>query len=243
MSGLFKHFLIVLFIPVLPSSAQDDASFDSIPESFLNQDFLDAVDSVKSTYALRASDVFLLGFELETKSPLQCTLRGYGKHEGGIEMDFHYDPAEGSWQTNSSNAYHCQLFRQSSTALLLVEMQHNDSIHFKRYPNIDFALRRVLLAGAYSNSFGDTVLFENDGSVFGFGENARYFEIIYDFGLGIEFDAICIFPTEKGGNRSDAVLYHYQIKAGQVILYEIESDWEQLEHTITAEPITLTKID
>lgn len=241
MSGLFKYSLIVLFVPVL-SSAQDDTSFDSIPESFLNQDFLNAVDSLKSTYVLHASDLFLLGFELETKTPFQCTLRGYGKHEGGIEMDFYYDATKGYWQTDSSRTYPCQLFRQSSNELLFVEMQRNDSIHFKRYPNVDFALRSVLLSDVYLNSLGDTVLFQNDGSLFGFGENTQHYDIIYDFGLGIEFDAICIFTSKKGGNWSDAELYHYQITEKHVIFYKIESDWEQLKHVITGKSIILTKI-
>lgn len=239
---MFKYFLIVLFAPVLSSSAQDDALFDSVPESFLNQDFLNAVDSLKSTYALHTSDVFLLGFELEKNSPFQRTLRGYGKHEGGIEMDFQYNSIEGCWQTDPSSTDHYQLFQQSSNELLFVETQGNDSIHFKRYLSVDFALRSVLLSGVYLNSFGDTILFQNDGSVFGFGENTQYYDIIYDFGLGIEFDALCIFTSKKGGNWPDADLYHYQIKERQVILYKIESDWEELEHHITEKSITLTKI-
>jgi hypothetical protein len=54
---------------------------------------------------------------------------------------------------------------------------------------------------------------------------------VYDFGLGIGYDAIVLFDSMKGGNWNDD-MYKFEIKADTLKLYKIKTDWDNLEHEV-----------
>ncbi len=66
--------------------------------------------------------------------------------------------------------------------------------------------------------------------------------MIYDFGFGIDFDALTFFKTMKGGNWDVAEIYKFELKSNQLFLQRVKTDWENFEHQFDKEVIVLERI-
>ena len=103
-------------------------------------------------------------------------------------------------------------------------------------------LRRILFEGTYFTKDKQmSYTFDRNGKVKGIGDYVFY-EVIYDFSAGVNFDAILLYRTTGGGVKSDADLFKYTFKKGVLTLTYVEADWILEKYRITDTEVTMIKI-
>lgn len=124
-----------------------------------------------------------------------------------------------------------------------IEWRYKDSTASYKYVrtkhNLNYELRKILFKGVYIDSTGQKVTFQSNGDVINFVGYSKY-NVMFDFGMGIDYDAIVFFRKETG-NWDGAVIFKYKFEGSQLILTKIDSNWENLEQTITTETMMLNK--
>lgn len=206
---------------------------------YMDQDYLNTIAEKQSVAGITYEEPFLFGFRLY-QNGIDCTLHGFTKHEGGIEIAFLYNPIRKQF-TSIDPIYSYVIDVIDSTLLSVTDTKTGSIKPYSAHSSIEDALRDQLISGTYTDRKGNQVEFSKDGTVTHFFNGDRYFEIGYDFGLGIDFDIINTFTTSKGGNWGDGHMYHFVVDKDTLLLYPVQSDWGQLEHRIAKTPIVLTR--
>ena len=107
--------------------------------------------------------------------------------------------------------------------------------------NFQTEIRRLLIAGNYISIYDNSeIQFDNDGNVHNF-KNFKYYELVADFGEGIDYDAIVFFETLNGGNWPDGEIYKFEIISNSLRLQHVKTNWETLEHEISNEILVLDR--
>ncbi len=217
---------------------------------WLTDDYLTTISKSKSVYANRNYKSAFYGFILD-KENLQtdsANLAGFTEHEGGYDAPLIFDTQKNKFIKNIQ-----RVTEYASKAPLELNSKTNDRLEIF-YPTINKTdvyrkviddqteLRRILFEGKYRSIDSQQVFsFDQTGLVTGFGNNVR-FDVVYDFGEGVEYDAVLFFDTVKGGNWNDADLYQYKFASDTLKLYKVETNWEELKHKVGPLSLELVKV-
>lgn len=213
-----------------------------MPESYLTR-----IEKTSSIYENRKYETELWGFQLDKKNLLgdEPVIEGMTEHEGGYGSHLKYDLQQRLFV--SDPALSKQYSGLSSEFVLKpqddnhVEMifDNGRKDRYRKIEDFDTELRRILFEGTYKNDSLEIKL-KRDGTAHNFGES-RYYRLVYDFGLGIEYDAVIFYPTTEGGNWDDGIVYRFEFDSGILTLHRVNTEWENLEHTMSGEEIVLIK--
>ena len=124
-----------------------------------------------------------------------------------------------------------------------LEMYFQKTKSVDKYRNLNSdlqtELRKLLIAGKYKMTNNNSeVKFDNDGTVQNF-QGFKYYELVANFGLAIEYDAIVFFNSLEGGNWSDGEIFKFEIVSGELHLQHVQTNWDTMEHTISEEILIL----
>lgn len=223
----------------------------SISGEYISSNYIDNINKTKSVYSSRKFDnQSLFGFALDTKNLTSSNpiLNGWLVHEGGYDKPLLYDIIKKKFIYDLSKLNN---YETKQDAFIINRLQNNLELFFplknKRelYKKLNFdmqtELRKILFDGIYlDSSQNKNIIFKQDGTVINYKDYV-YYEIIYDFSLAIEFDAIIFFKTKRGGNWNDGDIYKFKINNNSINLNFVETNWETMEHRLASKMTTLKK--
>ncbi|MFA7273870.1 MAG: hypothetical protein WC044_08375 [Crocinitomicaceae bacterium] len=216
---------------------------------WISDSYLKNIETTKSIYKSRKYATKIQGFNLDKKTLLTGTsnLEGFTEHEGGYSSPIHYDSTHHKFVNDltrlSDYPFFPEPFDLNFDGKKILTLYFPKTKTADRYRKLDFGfqteLRKLLIAGKYKSSNKNSAIqFDQDGTVHNF-KGFHYFELIADFGLAIEYDALVFYTTAKGGNWSDGEIYKFEIIANRLQLQPIKANWETMEHEISDEILVL----
>ncbi|MBT1703406.1 hypothetical protein [Chryseosolibacter indicus] len=244
-----KNTLLILFIlsisctkpkeNINSTKVVDDSLKQSITNEldgyWLSDSYLVEVANSRSIYLSRNYTTRLWGFRLEKANLLSNSpmLIGFTEHEGGYDIPIRFDPISNFFIANDFS-YIREPFRlvQVDTNHLALDFDNKKEV-YRKILDERTELRKVLFEGQFKSLPNDSIIeFKSDGTIKGI-DGYRYFEPIYDFTEGINYDAMAFYPSkDSAGIWMRGKLFHFQIKADTLELYNIHSDWDEMEHKI-----------
>ncbi len=219
---------------------------------WLSDEYFTTIEKSRSVYKNKECDTELFGFQLLEDNLMSDSayLYGFTIHEGGYYSPLKYlentnkfilDTEKDNFLPEINKSFEIRNIQENSLELYFPVSERVDRYR-KAENDIETPFREILISGDYKETKTDqTIKFESNGTVHNF-KNFAYFEVIYDFGLGIEFDALTFFKTMKGGNWDVAEIYKFELKSNQLFLQRVKTDWENFEHQFDNEVIVLEKI-
>ncbi|MDJ1471427.1 hypothetical protein QNI19_27440 [Cytophagaceae bacterium DM2B3-1] len=224
---------------------------DKLDGLWISESYLKNIETRQSIYKSREYDSKVLGFSLDKKTMLSDTamLEGFTTHEGGYSSLIKYDTSKGKFVNNlekvSEYAAFPEPFELNYDGGTILEMFFPKTNKTDRYrkvdTNLDTELRRILIAGDYKiGNDGSVIHFDSDGKVQNF-QDFKSYELVYDFGEGIEYDAIIFFKDVKAGNWVDGVTYTFKKTPNSLRLQYVNTNWDTMEHKISDEVLVLEK--
>jgi hypothetical protein len=216
---------------------------------WISDNYLKNIKSNKSVYKSRKYGTKIQGFNLD-KEMLQTDsayLEGFTDHEGGYSSPIRYDNHKDKFVNDLARLSEYSTFPDPFELRYdgknILEMYFPKTKTSDKYRKLDFdfqtELRKVLIAGRYKSIFNNSeIQFDNDGKVHNF-QDFKYYELVFDFGLAIEYDAIVFFKTLEGGNWSDGEIYKFEIISNKLHLQHVKTNWETMEHEIGDEILVL----
>jgi len=216
---------------------------------WISDNYLNNIEKNKSIFLSRKYDTKIQGFYLD-KTALQTDsafLEGFTDHEGGYSSPIIYDNEKDKFVNDmarlSDYATFPDPFELNFDGKGKIEMYFPKTKKSDNYRkvNSDFQteIRRLLIAGNYKAIYDNSeIQFDNNGEVHNF-KDFKYYELVADFGLNIEYDAIVFFKTLKGGNWSDGEIYKFEFLSNSLQLQHVKTNWETMEHGISDEILVL----
>lgn len=216
---------------------------------WISDSYLKNIENNKSIYLSRKYDTKIQGFYLDKKT-LQTDsafLEGFTDHEGGYSSPIRYDNLKDKFVNDLARLSEFASFpdpfelKYDGKNILEMYFPKTKTSETYRKLNSDFQteLRRLLISGNYKTVYDNSeIQFDNDGKVHNF-QDFKYYELVADFGLNIEYDAIVFFKNEKGGNWSDGEIYKFEIISKSLHLQHVKTNWETTEHKISDEILVL----
>lgn len=216
---------------------------------WISDNYLNDIVKNKSIYLSRKYDTKIQGFHLD-KTALQTDsafLEGFTDHEGGYSSPIKYDNEKDKFVNDMAklsdyatfpNPFELNFDGKEKMEMYFPKTKKSDNY---RKVNSDFQteIRRLLMAGNYKAIHDNSeIQFDNNGKVHHF-KDFKYYELVADFGLNIEYDAIVFFKTLKGGNWSDGEIYKFEFVSNSLHLQHVKTNWETMEHEISAEILVL----
>lgn len=218
---------------------------------WISDSYLKSIEANKSIYLSRKYKTKIQGFYLDKKTLLSDSafLEGFTEHEGGYSSPIRYDNVKDKFINDFTRLSKYPTFSDSFE--LNYDGNENLEMYFPKTQlsdkykkiNSDFQteFREILIAGNYKAIYDKSdIQFDNDGKVHNF-KNFNYYELVADFGEGIEYDAIVFFKTLKGGNWSDGEIYKFEIISDSLNLQHVKTNWDTMEHEISDEILVLKR--
>ncbi|MDJ1503853.1 hypothetical protein [Xanthocytophaga agilis] len=230
---------------------QKSALADKLDGLWISESYLKNIETRQSIYKSREYDSKVLGFSLDKRTMLSDTamLEGFTTHEGGYSSPIKYDTSKGKFVNNLEKlpqyAAFPDPFELNYDNGNMLEMFFPKTNKIDKYrkvgTNLDTELRRILIAGDYKLATdGSVIHFDSNGKVQNF-QDFKSYELVYDFGEGIEYDAIIFFKDAKGGNWVDGTTYKFEKTANSLRLQYVNTNWDTMEHKISDEVLVLEK--
>ena len=219
----------------------------SIKGEYIVKQYIENIEKTKSIYNSRKFDNHsLFGFILDftnliTKNPV---LYGFKVHEGGYDKPLIYDTLKKKFKydlskSNENKQDYFEITKRQNSLEFYFPFKKKNEYYRKVNIDIQTELRKVIIEGNYCDTLkSKNIIFNKNGEVENFKDYV-YYELIYDFTEGIQFDAIIFFKTKKGGNWSNGDLYKYEINKNTIKLNYVQTNWETLEHIIETDTILL----
>lgn len=217
---------------------------------WISEDYLKKIGVTLSVYQSKDYETDIQGFYLDEKN-LQsdsAMLDGFTPHEGGYSSPLVYDSTQHKFVNNLSKTEEYTVFpdpfelNYDSAGILNMYFPKSKKTdkYRKLSSDLQTELRKILIADKYKSGVdGSAIQFDKDGTVHNF-EDYRYYELIYDFQEGIEYDAILFFKSlQPGGNWVDGDLYAFKRTPKNLELQSIKPNWETMEHSISKKVIML----
>lgn len=216
---------------------------------WISDNYLNNIEKNNSVFLSRKYDTKILGFYLD-KITLQMDsafLEGFTDHEGGYSSPITYNNEKNKFVNDMARISDFATFPDSfelnfdgkgKIDMYFPKTKKTDTY---RKVNSDFQteIRRLLIAGNYKTIYDNSeIQFINNGEVHNF-KDFKYYELVADFGLNIEYDAIVFFKTLKGGNWSDGEIYKFELLSNSLHLQHVKTNWETMEHEIGDERLVL----
>ncbi|WP_421799151.1 hypothetical protein [Haliscomenobacter sp.] len=218
---------------------------------WISESYLKDIETSKSIYSSRDYRTKVQGFTLDAKN-LQTDsafLEGFTPHEIGYSSPIKYDSVKSKFVNDLTRLSDFPAFSDP------FELDYDGNNHLKMYfpqtktfdeyrkvdTDLQTELRKILIAGKYKTTTKPAeIQFDNDGKVHNF-KDFKYYELITDFGEGIEYDAIIFFKTLDGGNWVDGEIYHFKVVPSGLQLQLLKPNWETMEHVISKEILALQR--
>ncbi|MGN6647393.1 MAG: hypothetical protein ACTHJT_12785, partial [Cytophaga sp.] len=202
----------------------------------------------RSVYASRAYSSKMLGFILNKELLLSHApqLDGFSEHEDGYSSPLLFDTIQHKFVNDLSrlglypsfpDSFELDIKDWSHVEMFFPGTKQRDA--YRKVSNVNDALRGILFAGNYRMDAHD-VSFDKTGAVTGFADY-QFYEPIYDFGEGIDYDAIVLYKDRHAGNLMDGDIYTFNFNADTLYLSHVETDWDKMEHKVSTEKIKLIK--
>lgn len=218
---------------------------------WISEPYLKDIETSKSIYNSRNYRTKVQGFTLDAKNLRtdSAFLEGFTPHEIGYSSPIKYDSVKGKFVNDLARLSEFPTFPDP------FELDYDGNKHLKMYfpktksfdeyrkmdTDLQAELRKILIAGKYKTTTKTVeIQFDNDGKVHNF-KDFKYYELITDFGEGIEYDAIIFFKTLDGGNWVDGEIYHFKVVPGGLQLQLLKPNWETMEHVISKEILALQR--
>ncbi len=233
-----QHVKVEKSTPILDETEEQ---IELLSGLWMSDSYLQKVEKTKSVYANKSSEPKILGFLLKSENLKSDSayIFGFTSHEGGYEIPicfnsskskFAYDPKRINQSSNFIDPFELNLI--DSNKLEIKFLQNNHSEVYRKVHDVQSELRRILFEGEFRSSDSKKdFIFAHNGTLTGF-ENEANFEVIYDFGLNIEFDAIVMYKGNKNGNWSDGEIYKFEFVSDTLKLYRVNTNWENMDHKI-----------
>lgn len=206
---------------------------------WVSDSYLKNIEASKSIYLNRKYETEIQGFYLDEKTLLtdSAFLEGFTEREGGYNSPIKYDELNNRFVNDIPRLSDYSPFPDP------FELNYNENKNIEMYfpkskkkdiyrkVNTDFqtTLREILIKGNYKIYPDKKVRFENDGKVYNF-EDFQFYELVYNFGEGVEYDAIVFFKSLKGGNWSNGEIYKFEFVSNSLHLQLVKTNWETMEH-------------
>ena len=218
---------------------------------WISDSYLKNIEAKKSIYLSRKYETKIQGFYLDKRTLLSDSafLEGFTEHEGGYSSPIRYDNVKDKFindlarlskYATFSDSFELNYDGHGKLEMYFPKTQLSDK-YKKLNSDIQTEIRKILIAGNYKAIYDNSdIQFENDGKVQNF-KNFNYYELVADFGEGIEYDAIVFFKTLKGGNWSDGEIYKFEIISDSLNLQHVKTNWDTMEHDISDEILVLKR--
>lgn len=216
---------------------------------WISDNYLNNIEKNKSIFLSRKYDTEIQGFYLD-KIALQTDsafLEGFTDHEGGYSSPIIYDNEKGKFVNDMArlpdyatfpDPFELNFDGNGKIEMYLPKTKKTDTYR-KVKSNFQTEIRRLLIAGNYKTINNNSeIQFVDNGQVHNF-KDFKYYELVADFGLNIEYDAIVFFKTLKGGNWSDGEIYKFEFISNSLHLQHVKTNWETMEHEISDEILVL----
>lgn len=218
---------------------------------WISESYLKDIETSKSIYSSREYRSKVQGFTLDAKNLRtdSAVLEGFTPHEIGYSSPIKYDSLKGKFVNDLARLSEFPTFFDP------FELDYTGNKHLKMYfpktrsfdeyrkmdTDLQAELRKILIVGKYTTTTKPVeIQFDTDGKVHNF-KDFKYYELITDFGEGIEYDAIIFFKTLDGGNWVDGEIYHFKVVPGGLQLQLLKPNWETMEHVISKEILALQR--
>lgn len=218
---------------------------------WISEPYLKDIETSKSIYSSRNYRSKVQGFTLDAKNLRtdSAFLEGFTPHEIGYSSPIKYDSVKSKFVNDLTRLSEFPTFPDP------FELDYAGNKHLKMYfpktksfdeyrkvdTDLQAELRKILIAGKYKTTTKPAeIQFDNDGKVHNF-KDFKYYELITDFGEGIEYDAIIFFKTLDGGNWVDGEIYHFKVVPSGLQLQLLKPNWETMEHEISKEILALQR--
>jgi hypothetical protein len=209
---------------------------------WLSDYYLSSIEVSRSVYESRKYNAKFWGFVLDKNNLMSdsAALNGFTEHEGGYFCYLNYDTGKNVFEHDLNKDTEFSYLKGVPFELGLVDSirlelkTEREKEMYRKVSGEQTALRDILFAGKYQDlkKENGVIEFKNDGQISGV-ENRRYFDIVFDFGEGIEYDA-CTFYTHIDSSRlgTNGDMYHYKINADTLRLFKLHTNWSEMNHKI-----------
>lgn len=208
--------------------------------TWMSDRYLNEIQASRSVYKNQTSEPKILGFMVrkENLKSNEASLDGFNSHEGGIEIPIYFNSSINKFIYDETKSNHFSNFNESFELKLLdndkLEMRFENGSKeiYRKVEDIETELRRLLFEGEFiSIDDNKRFIFDRAGSLRGLN-GKKSFEVIYDFGLNIEFDAIIIYNEKEGRSWSDGEIYKYEFDSDTLKLYYVNTNWVTMDHKV-----------
>lgn len=257
-----RKILSVLLFPVLLAACttenrvgdtENTISLEEAAEGlhglWIADNFLNKIEQNRSIYAARKYNTHILGFYLDRESLLSGHpyLEGFTEHEGGFNTPIKFDESVGGFINDMDNLPEYSSFpnpfrlsfEEDQKLTMYFTKSKKKDLYRKINEELDVYLRKMLFEGDYRYE-NSAIRFEGNGKVINF-KDYQYYEVVYDFGEGINYDVVLFFSSPDGGNWDDATVYQYEFVEDRLKLRQVTPHWESMEYEIANEVVELIK--
>lgn len=233
MKDLFKKLGLLIFMFIVASAGNAQI----IDKLFINQRYLDSIQLHQSVYKIHDQSPFLLGIRPNYNQERNLVLNAFCAHEGGIKEIL----------TPISNAkvyeWENERYRCYFTVNGVVEDKRTGIVStYNHYSSIQTAIRLQFTHGNFRDQYGNEYAFDAQTGFSSGVEGMAYYEIMFDFGLGFDFDTMIFYENEDGGNLQGKLFRFEAVDTGVLHLFEVKPNWKKMKHKVSKKPIILTKI-
>ena len=218
-----------------------------LPGFWMSDAYLKKIEQAKSVYANRFLTAAFYGFIIGKPNQEIDTflLKPFpvlnDEVASFLEFDRQKNVFKGLTEINKKKErFELYPLSQEHIKMYFSELKKTDD--YRKVIDENTELRRILFEGTYfSKDKQMSYTFDRNGKVKGLGDYAFY-EVIYDFAGGVNFDALLLYRTSAGGAKQDADLFKYEFKKGVLNLTYVDADWILEKHRITDSTVTMIKI-
>lgn len=218
-----------------------------LPGFWMSDAYLKKIEQTKSIYTNRFPTSAFYGFIIGKSNQEidSFLLKPFPDYEDEVDSFLEFDRQKNVFKGLTEINHKKERFELYPLTEELIKMYFSalkKTDDYRKVVDENTELRRILFEGTYFTKDKQmSYTFDRTGKVKGLGEYVFY-EVVYDFSEGVNFDAILLYRTTGGGVKSDADLYKYEFKKGVLTLTYIEADWILERHRISDTSITMIKI-
>ena len=246
---LKRTVLLILILGVGCNQRTDNSTVDNNSKKnladrldgyWLSDSYLTNISNSRSIYTDRDYRTKFWGFTLNKENLMSDSayINGFTIHEGGYGSGIKYDSIKNCFIKDLSMIDEYSFIKEPFKMTLLdsghLELDFGNKKEIYRKVNDDQTeLRKLLFEGQFRDIKTNKIIeFSADGTVGGLDKH-KYFELVYDFGEGIFYDASIFYPNQDSSGRwTNGDMYHFKINSDTLKLYKITPDWDMMDHKI-----------